>query len=226
MRNAIGSVRVSSDEQGQSGAGLAAQRAAILAEAKRRGWRLVEVVEDVGYSGKGRKRPGIETALEALRQKRADTLVVTKFDRLSRSMLDFSRLMDRASRQNWALVALDLALDTSTPAGDMMANVLATFAQFERRLIAQRTRDALAVKRAQGVRLGRDRAISPDVAERIRAERASGMTLQAIADGLDQDGVPTARGGKHWYTSTVRAVVGQEVAYRAARRGEPSDPSC
>ena len=220
MRNAIGSVRVSSDEQGQSGAGLAAQRAAILAEAKRRGWRLVEVVEDVGYSGKGRKRPGIETALEALRQKRADTLVVTKFDRLSRSMLDFSRLMDRASRQNWALVALDLALDTSTPAGDMMANVLATFAQFERRLIAQRTRDALAVKRAEGVRLGRDRAISPDVAERIRAERASGMTLQAIADGLDQDGVPTARGGKHWYTSTIRAVVGQEVAYRAARRGD------
>ena len=220
MPNAIGSVRVSSDEQGQSGAGLAAQRAAILAEAKRRGWRLVEVVEDVGYSGKSRKRPGIETALEALRQKRADTLVVTKFDRLSRSMLDFSRLMDRASRQNWALVALDLALDTSTPAGDMMANVLATFAQFERRLIAQRTRDALAVKRAQGVRLGRDRAISPDVAERIRAERASGMTLQAIADGLDQDGVPTARGGKHWYTSTVRAVVGQEVAYRAARRGD------
>ena len=220
MPNAIGSVRVSSDEQGQSGAGLAAQRAAILAEAKRRGWRLVEVVEDVGYSGKSRKRPGIETALEALRQKRADTLVVAKFDRLSRSMLDFSRLMDRASRQNWALVALDLALDTSTPAGDMMANVLATFAQFERRLIAQRTRDALAVKRAQGVRLGRDRAISPDVAERIRAERASGMTLQAIADGLDQDGVPTARGGKHWYTSTVRAVVGQEVAYRAARRGD------
>ena len=60
-------------------------------------------------------------------------VIVAKLDRLSRSLLDFAGLMERARRQGWALVALDLGVDTSTPAGEMMANVLATFAQFERR---------------------------------------------------------------------------------------------
>ena len=70
-------------------------------------------------------------------------------------MLDFTALMATAQKQGWALVALDCAVDTTTPAGEAMANVLAMFAQFERRLISQRTREALAVKRSQGVRLGR-----------------------------------------------------------------------
>ena len=69
-------------------------------------------------------------------------------------MLDFTALMATAQKQGWALVALDCAVDTTTPAGEAMANVLATFAQFERRLISQRTKDALAAKKAQGVRLG------------------------------------------------------------------------
>ena len=79
--------------------------------------------------------------------------MVAKLDRLSRSMLDFAALMNAAQKQGWALVALDLGVDTSTPYGEMMANVLATFAQFERRLISQRTKEALAQKRAAGVQL-------------------------------------------------------------------------
>jgi DNA invertase Pin-like site-specific DNA recombinase len=75
--------------------------------------------------------------------------VVSKLDRLSRSMLDFTGVMATAQKQNWALAALDCAVDTTTPAGEAMAHVLATFAQFERRLIGQRTRDALAAKKAQ-----------------------------------------------------------------------------
>ena len=189
----LGYLRVSTAEQTESGAGLEAQRAAILAEAERRGWHVVEVIEDAGFSGKDLQRPGIIAALDALKRHKADTLVVAKLDRLSRSMLDFAAIMDRATRERWALVALDLGVDSTTPAGEMMANVLATFAQFERRLIAQRTKDALAVKKAQGLRLGADRAIPSEVADRIRASRAEGATLQAIADGLNRDGVPTAR---------------------------------
>ncbi len=199
----IGYVRVSTDEQAASGAGLEAQRAAILSEAQRRGWHLVDVIEDAGYSGKTLRRPGIATALEALRSKRADTLVVAKLDRLSRSMLDFALLMDRATREHWALVALDVGVDTTTPSGEAMANVMATFAQFERRLIAQRTRDALAQRRLAGVRLGRPRTLSDDVLRRIATERTSGSTLTAIADRLTADGVPTAQGGRRWYASTV-----------------------
>lgn len=207
MTDVLGYVRVSTEEQANSGAGLAAQRAAILGEAERRGWRLVEVIEDAGFTGANLNRPGIATALEALKARRADALVVAKLDRLSRSMLDFAGLMQRSTKEGWALIALDLGVDTSTPAGEAMANVLATFSQFERRLIGQRTKEALAAKRRAGVRLGRPRRLAEETVARIVSERGSGATLAAIADGLTGDGVPTAQGGRRWYASTVRSVI-------------------
>jgi DNA invertase Pin-like site-specific DNA recombinase len=88
-----------------------------------------------------------------------------------------------------------------------MAHVLATFAQFERRLIGQRTREALAVKKQQGVRLGRPHSISPKLARRIRAMRTRGMTLQAICDRLNHEEVPTPRGGATWRPTSLRAVL-------------------
>ena len=203
----VGYVRVSTEEQGLSGAGLEAQRAAILAEASRRGWEVVETFEDRGYSARDLKRPGVQAALGALEGGQGSALVVAKLDRLSRSMIDFTGLMARATRESWALVALDCAVDTTTPAGEAMAHVLATFAQFERRLIGQRTKDALAIKRAEGVRLGRPPAISPDIAERIGQERAEGRTLREIAERLDAEGIPTPRGGAHWRPSSLERVL-------------------
>jgi DNA invertase Pin-like site-specific DNA recombinase len=203
----IGYVRVSTDEQRMSGAGLDAQRAAIMRECNRRGWKLLQVSGDAGLSGKDLKRPGVQAALEILARGDADALVVAKLDRLSRSMLDFAAIMTRAQKQNWALVALDMNVDTTTPAGEAMAHVMATFAQFERRLIGQRTKEALAAKRRQGVRLGRPPAISPDLAERIRAERASGASLRAIAATLTLEGVPTPRGGREWRPSSLERVL-------------------
>jgi DNA invertase Pin-like site-specific DNA recombinase len=203
----VGYVRVSTDEQGRSGAGLEAQRAAILAECKRRGWQLVGVIEDAGYSAKDLRRPGVREALDTLERGDAGALVVAKLDRLSRSMLDFTALMARAQKESWALVALDCTVDTTTPAGEAMANVLATFAQFERRLIGQRTREALAKRREQGVRLGRPRQLPKRVVERIVRQRESGKSLAGIAEKLNADRVPTAQGGRSWYPSTVRAVL-------------------
>jgi|SRR5581483_3723236 len=207
----LGYVRVSSEEQGESGAGLEAQRRAIVAECERRGWQIVGVIEDAGFSAKDLKRPGIQEALRVLREGDAKALVAAKLDRLSRSMLDFTALMATATKQGWALVALD-CVDTTTPAGEAMANILATFAQFERRLISQRTREALAVKRSQGVRLGRPPTMPREVVERIRRERAEGRTLAAIANGLNEDQVPTAQGGLRWYPATVRHVVRSAAA--------------
>jgi DNA invertase Pin-like site-specific DNA recombinase len=200
-------VRVSSDEQAESGAGLEAQRAAIRQECERRGWQIVEVIEDAGFSAKDLKRPGVRAALDELERGRADALVVAKLDRLSRSMLDFTTVMAKAQKEGWALVALDCAVDTTTPAGEAMAHVLATFAQFERRLIGQRTREALAVKRQQGVRLGRPQSIPPKLARRIRSMRSRGLTLQAICDRLNAEGIPTPRGGAVWRPTSLRAVL-------------------
>ena len=101
-------------------------------------------------------------------------------------MLDFSKLMAKATSEHWALVALDVAVDTSTPSGEAMANMLATFAQFERRLISQRTKEALAVKKAQGVRLGRPPTMPQAVVRRIQRQRARGDSLRKIAEDLNE----------------------------------------
>src|SRR5438876_9850059 len=94
-----------------------------------------------------------------------------------------------------ALVALDCAVDTSTPAGEAMAHVLATFGQFERRLIGQRTKEALAAKKASGVRLGRPPTVPKAVVRRIQRQRARGDSFRVIAQTLNDDDVPTAQGG-------------------------------
>lgn len=202
----IGYVRVSTEEQGLSGLGLQAQRAAIIAECGRRGWTLVNIAEDVGRSGKDLKRPGVRVALDALASGEASALVVAKLDRLSRSMLDFARIMTTAQKQSWALVALDVNVDTSTPSGEAMAHMLATFSQFERRLISERTKQALAQKRAAGVRLGAAPEIDTAIAARIHSERAAGRTLREIANALNAEGISTARGGR-WHASTMQRVL-------------------
>src|SRR5262249_39335232 len=121
-----------------------------------------------------------------------------------RSMLDFAALMATAQKQNWVLVALDCAVDTSTPAGEAMAHVLATFGQFERRLIGERTKEALAAKKAARAKFGRPPTVPQGVVRRIQRERDRGALLHAIADGLNRDQVPTAQGGKALYAATVR----------------------
>ena len=202
----IGYIRVSTAEQGANGAGLEAQRAAIEAECLRRDWQLVRIDEDV-LSGRTLRRPGLQRALEACRSAEADGVVVAKLDRLSRSLVDFAGLLAEARAGGWNLVALDLGVDLSTPSGEFLANVMASAAQWERRLIGLRTKEALAVKRAQGVRLGRPATISPGLARRIRSLRTRGHTLQAICDRLNREGVPTPRGGVTWRPSSLRAVL-------------------
>ena len=217
----IAYMRVSTEEQAQSGAGLEAQRAAILGEARRRGWDIdnVRFITDAGKSGKDLRRPGVARALDALKSGEADTLVVAKLDRLSRSMSDLTRLLGVAAKQGWALIALDVAVDTSTPTGEAMAHVIGTFSQLERRLIGQRTKEALAVRRAAGVRLGRPVALPSEVAGRIISLRSEGYTLQAIADVLTDDGIPTVQGGQRWYASTIAKVLTSASRAEASATG-------
>jgi DNA invertase Pin-like site-specific DNA recombinase len=207
----IGYVRCSTNEQADSRAGINAQRASIAAEAARRGWDVVDVIEDAGYSAKDLKRPGVQAALDALSRGEAGALVVAKLDRMSRSMVDFAGLMATAQRSSWGVVALDVNVDTTTAAGEMVANVMATFAQFERRLIGQRTKEALAAKRAAGVRLGAPPTVSAAVEHRVAELRAAGVTYAGVAERLADEGLRPPRGGA-WRPSTLH-----RVAARAAR---------
>jgi DNA invertase Pin-like site-specific DNA recombinase len=203
---ALGYCRVSTGEQVNSGAGLDAQRAALEAEAARRGWALELIVEE-GLSAKDLNRPALTAALSRLDKGEADVLMVSKLDRLSRSVKDFGAVLDRAAKAKWSVLCLDLGVDTTTPVGEFTANVVVSASQYERRLIGQRTRDALAAKKAAGVRLGRPRLLPSEVVERIVRAKAAGDSLAGIARDLTADNVPTAQGGKRWYPSTVAAVL-------------------
>jgi DNA invertase Pin-like site-specific DNA recombinase len=195
---------VRSGGQPERGGGLEAKRRALAAECKRRGWQLLEVVEEAGFSAEDLKRPGIQEVLRVLESAEAKALVARKPDRAQRSLLDLACLLASAQKQGWALVGLECALETRTPAGEAVVNVLASFAAFEQRGSSQRIRQALALKRAQGVRLGRPRTMSQYAIERIRRERAAGNSLAAIANGLNADSIPTAQDGRRWYPATVR----------------------
>jgi DNA invertase Pin-like site-specific DNA recombinase len=212
---AIGYLRVSTDGQAESGAGMAAQRATIVTECQHRGLPLLEMAEDAGLSAKTLDRPALAGALARLEAGEAAVLVVAKLDRLARSVADFANLVRLAERQGWAVLACDLGVDMTTPTGGLLANVTASVAEWERKIIGTRTREALAARKAAGVRLGRPRQLDPAVADRIRAERASGATFQAIADGLNAEGIttPTAR---PWSPTLVRKVALQAPESEAA----------
>jgi len=141
-----------------------------------------------------------------LRRGEADALVVSKLDRLTRSVSAIGPLVKRAEREGWKLVILDADVDMSTAGGMLVANVLGSVAEWERAVIAERTRAALATRKAKGMRLGRPVILASSVRSRVAELREAGLTMQAVADTLNRDRTPTARGGT-WHPSTVRGVL-------------------
>lgn len=202
---AVGYIRVSTDRQGERGYGLDAQRALIEAEAEHRGWTLERVFVDVASGKSTRRRPEYAEMLRTFGRREADVLIVAKLDRLSRSLVDFAQLMATAQAEGWSVNALDIGVDTSSINGELIANIIMALAQWERRIIGQRTTVALEQVRARGTKLGRPSGIDSETLRLIRVLRDSGKSWQAIADALAREGVPTGQGGR-WHAATVRRL--------------------
>ena len=202
----IGYVRVSTAKQD---IGPEVQIAALQAEATAKGWELVIYREDAASAKSVSGRPVLLAALAELRAGRAEVLAVSKLDRLSRSVADFAAMLDTATRQGWALVCLDLGVDTTTITGAAMAQVTCTFAEMERKRIGERTREGMAkIQATTGKHMGR-RSVLPEATVQLIGElRAEGLSLARIAAKLNDDGLPTAT-GKTWHASTVRQVLGR-----------------
>jgi DNA invertase Pin-like site-specific DNA recombinase len=199
--------RVSTREQADKGAGLAAQKTTLTAGLTMRGQVALEWdCVDKGKSGKDMNRPELERALSLVRSGQAGGIIVSKLDRLSRSFLDFAYLMETARKEGWNIVALDLGVDLRTPAGEVMAGVLALFAQFERRMIGMRTKDAWP-RSVLRVRAGPSRSVSDGLLEAIVALYLSEENFSQVARMLNEAGLETPHGGVKWYPATVQKIV-------------------
>jgi DNA invertase Pin-like site-specific DNA recombinase len=199
---AVGYVRASTVEQRDSALGLDAQRLAIRDACRSRSWHLVAIEEDIA-SGSRADRPGLHRALQCVERGDAEVVVCLRLDRLSRSVADFARMLERFPS---SLVCLDLGIDPSTPAGEMTATVVCAMAQMERRLIAQRTREAMAQLKARGVHVGRPFSVPPEVRERIRELHRSGLSFNGISKLLTLEGVRTGQGGLKWRHNVVAKI--------------------
>jgi DNA invertase Pin-like site-specific DNA recombinase len=201
----IGYVTEAAD--GDVGAGDKSARV-IETAGERCGWELLEIVRD-REEGAFLDRPGLRNALERILAGEAQGLVMADLERLSRSLVDLGALMAWFRDARATLVALDLDIDTSTPEGRHVANTLIALSARRHEQIASATRRGLAKRRASGRRTGRP-AVShqPELVERIAAMRAANMTLRAIADQLNAEGVPTLRGGKKWRPSSIQGALG------------------
>jgi DNA invertase Pin-like site-specific DNA recombinase len=197
----IGYVTVFSTDSG-SGEGDEAS-AAIEATCERAGWKLLEIVRDRD-NGRTLERPGLGYALQRIADRQANGLVVSDLQRLSRSIVDLGLLMAWFRDVHATLIALDLDIDTSTPEGHHVAATLIALSAREHERLANRTRNGRA-----GRPTGRP-AVShrPELLERIAAMRAAKMTLQAIADQLNAEGLPTLRGGTTWRPSSLQTALG------------------
>ena len=205
---AVGYVSVPRADGG--GGVLEAQAEAIGRLCAQRGWELLHLVRDTenGHP-KGMERPGLLYALERIAQGEASCLVVSELERLSRSAADLGRIVDWIDQRHGRLVAIDLRLDTGSAQGRLTARTLVAVGQWEGRRIAEQTKKGLAAARARRATTGRPAVEDiPALKQRIVAMRQDGMTLQAIADHLNQQNIPTLRGGTQWRPSSVQAAAG------------------
>jgi DNA invertase Pin-like site-specific DNA recombinase len=194
---AIGYVRVSTTDQ-TNGLSLESQERAISEEVARRGWDLVRCDSDAA-SGKNSRRPGLQQALRDVQLLgKGGALVVSRLDRLARSLADLCEIMATADREGWTLLILDPMVDLSNPFGQCMAQVAGAFAELERKLISQRQRESVAARRAAGTYKAPQKRISAEAEERIAHLRSEGMSLRETARQLELEGF-TPPGGGRWH---------------------------
>jgi DNA invertase Pin-like site-specific DNA recombinase len=187
------------------------QQASLIArECQGRGLMLLELVaeRELGHR-KALARPALAYALDRIRSGDAGGLVVAELSRITHSAGELGTIIEWLTGLNVRLVAASQGFDTESEDGRLAASMLVEVSRWERARLSERTRNGLRAARMNGRSSGR-RAVTddPGLSERIAQMRADGMTLQAIADRLNEEGVPTVRGGAKWRHSSVQAAAG------------------
>lgn len=220
---AVGYARVSTDRQAERGCSLEAQADKNRAMAVVHNAELFDLIVESGESAKSLQRPGMERLLALLGGKRVNAVIVSKLDRLTRSVRDLCALLELFEKRGVALISVAESLDTSSAAGRLVITIMAAVSQWEREAIGERTRDALRHKRSQGQRVGNiaygfrlasdSKRLEPEADEQaVLAEiarlRSGGVSMRRIAATLNQSRLRTRR-GTPWRLESVARVLKQ-----------------
>ena len=191
---------------------------------EQRGWELAEVVHDVRSPGRREGSPGLDYALDRVTAGDASCLLVAELRRLGSSAAELGRILRTLRELNVHLVAVDTALDTKSAEGELAVDALVAVGELDHDRHSEPTGNGLAAARARGASSGRPTVHDvPALKKHIQAMRSSGMTLKAIADRLNAEGVPTLRGGSKWRPSSVQVAAGYRRPPQPGRAGGASD---
>ncbi len=212
----IGYVRVSSDSQ-EDNTSLVEQQERIHYYCAAMGHKLIETRSEVA-SGSNMNRPILQTIIDSLPN--IDGIIVLKLDRLSRSVLDTVKLISELNQDDKNLVAVEQQLDTSSSSGRLFVNIMASFSEYERELINERTQGGRKYKASKGgYAYGKPRfgmkAVNKELIEDeeqqrtikvIKNHRRSGKSFYEIAKYLNENGFQTKQ-GKQWHDTSVKNVL-------------------
>jgi DNA invertase Pin-like site-specific DNA recombinase len=203
---------------------LDAQREACEAYIKSQvgeGWTLIrDQYDDGGFSGGSMERPALSRLLADVEGKKIDVVIVYKVDRLTRALSDFAKIVDVFDAQGVSFVSITQSFNTTTSMGRLTLNVLLSFAQFEREVIAERVRDKIAASKAKGMWMGgippigydiKDRhlIVNPGEAERVRHIFCRYLELPSVYH-LSLDLRASGMAGKRWIARNGRPRCGEE----------------
>jgi len=220
--DAIGYVRVSTEDQAKEGISLDNQKSKIEAYCQLKDLDLSEIIEDAGISAKNLKRPGVQRVLKLARTKQVNAVVIYKLDRIFRSTVDAletTRLFDK-----WGVSfhSIEETLDTQSAMGRFFFTLTAALAEMERCIIGERTKAALSHKRSRNEKTGGDvpygydlnpagMLIKNDNEQRviriIRNRNRDGYSLRKICRELEKEGHLTKRGNDLWHPQTISSIL-------------------
>ena len=220
----ISYARVSTGAPAASGLGVKAQHVAVRMAAFQRGWQIVHTCTDEAVSAgiEPTQRTALGAALKRLDAGEADAIVAVRLDRFIRRICDLQTLLALSESGGWELIGLDVPDSGDVSAASLLRNVVGAFNEYERLLICERTRAALAVARSQGKRLGRSSRQSQEAKDLATALRADGLSLRKIGVALEEAELHTATGKTVWPPSSVQSLLrtarlDQEAEVNAAR---------
>jgi DNA invertase Pin-like site-specific DNA recombinase len=204
----VGYASADSEQRERRNGELQRQVEEIASECERRGLRLLEVVRERNrHHQRTLERPGLGYALERIATGTAAGIVVSDLSRVSHSLVELGRVLQWLDDRDARFVAAGPGVDTEEEAGSLAVRTIIEVSRWERQRLAERTRSGMRAGRRKGPANVAD---DPELRKRIVGLRARGMTLQAIADQLNADGIPTVRGGAKWRPSSVQAAAGYQ----------------